>query len=260
MEFVKVQASGITKKYSFRSNDGHLVKAAFVQRPEKSILCLSTQIGCVGQCKFCSAYDRPLVRSLRIEEMVDMVNQICSRSGIVDTSKSLLISFMGTGEPLANTDSVLRAIQDFGSQVRFALSVSGYSIHQVQRLPTCIKVQFTLVSANQYIRNFLQPNVDSLLDLRAAAEYYSGPREFNVPLIEGYNDDYEAIKQIAVFVKSSGNIPVKLNKYHPMNGFESSERVEDCLEVLKEQGCEAEYYETDGADIYAACGQFELGE
>jgi len=259
MEFVKVQTSKITSKYSFRSNDGHIVKAAYVKRPEKDIICLSSQIGCVGQCKFCSAYGKPPVRSLTAIEMVDMANLICAKSTIVDT-QSLLISFMGTGEPLANLYDILQTIGTLKRADKFALSVSGYGIRQIELISPYLKVQFTLVSANQYIRDFLQPNVDSLSDLRDTAEHYSGPKEFSIPLIDGYNDDYEAIKQIADFARASGNIPVKLNKYHPMNGFGSSERVQSCLEVLEECGCKTEYYETDGADIYAACGQFEIGD
>lgn len=258
MKITHIKASGMAKRYEFRVYGGHIVKAAYVKRPGKHIICLSTQIGCASGCLFCSTGAKPFIRNLTSVEMMEMARQIKVTERIL--YEPLLVSFMGSGEPLDNIKNVVHVIRHYPEFVRFAVSVSGVSVDRVVRLPSYVKVQFTLISPFTEERWVMQPNVCPLHSLREAITSYRGLKELNVPLIAGFNDDYKNMKAIAAFSALSGGVLVKLNKFHQVESFEPSTRVVECLEALKHFGVEAEYYETDGEDIFAACGQFDCTE
>jgi len=255
MKIVDVGSSGIAKRYEFKVYGGHIAKAAYIKRPEKHIICLSTQIGCANGCLFCSTGTVPFIRNLTSSEMMGMARQIETAERIL--YEPLLLSFMGSGEPLDNIKNVVHVIRHFPDFVRFAVSVSGVKVDRVVELPTYVKVQFTLISPFTEERWMMQPSVDPLHSLREAIVSYKGPKELNVPLIASFNDDYKNMKAIAAFSALSESIPVKLNKFHQVGPFRPSTRAMGCLEMLKHLGAEAEYYETDGEDIFAACGQFD---
>lgn len=257
MKVENVRVSGIAKRYEFRSHDGERVNASYINRPEKHIICLSTQVGCLGGCLFCSTgTTKPFVRNLSCNEMIEMARQIQTSERLLH--EPLLISFMGSGEPLDNIDSVVRAIKWFPVFARFAVSVSGRNISRVAELPSYVKVQFTLISPFERKRKAMQPSVDSLECLKVAAMGYSGAKELNVPLIKGFNDGREDVSSVVLLSRELGGIPVKLNKFHSIGMFESSVRAMLCLEEFRKQGVKAEYYETDGESILAACGQLDL--
>lgn len=256
MKLINMKTSGVAKRYEFQVYDGHIVKAAYINRPEKHIICLSTQIGCSGGCLFCSTGAKPFIRNLLGNEMIEMVRQIEVTERLL--YEPLLISFMGSGEPLENIKSVLYVIKHFPEFARFAVSVSGVGVERVIRLPKYVKVQFTLISPFEEKRRAMQPIADPLEELIYAVRSYTGPEEFNIPLIAGFNDDEGTMEAVATLSHSLGNIPVKLNKFHSVGSLKPSTRAERCLEVLESQCIKAEYYETDGEDILAACGQFDL--
>lgn len=257
MKVSSVARSGIAARYNFELRDDEGVRAACIQRPEKTIICLSSQVGCVGSCVFCSASSRPFVRNLTSEEMVEMVQIIRAREHL-DPESDQLISFMGTGEPLANLDNVIQVVWQLRrSHRKFALSASGYSLGDIGRVPVHMKVQFTYVSGLGNLREAMQPYISGLNALSEAVCSYTGPKELNVPLIAGVNDGPIDMDVLAGWAKSRG-IGVKLNHLNPVNDFYPSKRESECLARLLEHGVEAELYATDGADVFAACGQFEL--
>lgn len=258
IKMARVQLSGITKKYHFLTDDGYNIKVAYVNRPEKIIVCQSTQIGCSGLCRFCSAGNLPLVRNLTADEMCWMIEESYRLSNLVsnNASKPVLVSFMGTGEPLANGGEVCHVMSRLPFS-RFALSTSGYNLTAITPYHA-LKVQFTLVSADWRMRKYMQPHVDPLPQLRNAIRRYPYSKEINVPLIANVNDNERSMEEIAELSRMVGGVNIKLNRYHPMRGYRSSDYSARCLDWLLERGCPAEYYETDGEDILAACGQFEL--
>jgi len=252
--------SGITTRFTFRLDDKHVTKAALVERPEKTIICLSTQVGCSGRCEFCSAREMELVRDLKIDELISITTRLSSYSLYRD--RRTLISLMGTGEPLMNANNVRGLYTKFGDIPNFslALSTSGYGIEGLHMIPSGFKVQFTLVSPVEEVRESIQPGVCTIDQLINAIENYKGKKEINVPLIEGVNDTRQDMRKIARIAKRVG-CSVKLNRLNPtgtdLNPV-SPEMTSVLVFLLRFCDVDAECYETDGQDIYAACGQFEI--
>ncbi len=253
--------SGITRLLSFETHDGHMTRAAIVKRPEKTIICISTQIGCAGSCKFCSAGPMRIVRNLTRQEMPHIVyDTLFYNPG---EGVPVLVSFMGTGEPLANAEEVRQSIHLMrGARtplpLRFALSTSGVFLHELERFPQDVKVQFSLVSPDPEVLRELVPQADSLGNILYALCEYPGPKEINTPLIEGVNNDYRTMHALGLIALCC-SVGIKLNRFHPVNTqYTAAGNEQQCLTWLRETGAEAELYATDGEDIMAACGQFEL--
>ncbi len=252
--------SGITRLISYETHDGHMTRAAIVKRPEKTIICVSTQIGCTGTCRFCSAGSMEIVRNLTRHEMTHIVyDTLFYNPGNVP----VLVSFMGTGEPLVNAEEVRQSIHLMRGartpqRLRFALSTSGVSLHELERFPQDVKVQFSLISPDSSVLEAMTPQADNIGSILYALCEYPGPKEINTPLIERVNNDHRTMHALGVIALSCG-VDVKLNRFHPVNTqYTAAGNEQQCLAWLRETGAEAELYATDGEDIMAACGQFEL--
>ena len=98
-----ISADG-TKKYLFATKQGEYIESAYIPDGDRATLCVSSQAGCRMGCKFCATGRQGLQHSLSAGEII---NQILS---IPDSKKLTNVVFMGMGEPLDNTDEVLRAI------------------------------------------------------------------------------------------------------------------------------------------------------
>ncbi|KKK86920.1 hypothetical protein LCGC14_2758420, partial [marine sediment metagenome] len=252
--------SGITRLLSYETHDEFKTRVALVHRPEKTIICISTQIGCTGTCKFCSAGPMAVVRGLSRFEMLHIV---CDTLFYIPASHPVLVSFMGTGEPLANAEEVRQAIQLMRGirtpgLLSFALSTSGVFLPELERFPHDVKVQFSLISPIPSVLKELVPQADRIGNILVALCHYPGPKEINTPLIEGVNNDHSTMRTLGAVAQCCG-VSVKLNRFHPVNTqYAAAGNEEQCLAWLQRTGAEAELYATDGEDIMAACGQFEL--
>ncbi len=252
--------SGITRLLSYETHDELMTRVALVCRPEKTIICISTQIGCTGTCKFCSAGPMAVVRNLTRFEMLHVV---CDTLFYIPAERPVLVSFMGTGEPLANAEEVRQAIQlmrgiHATGPLHFALSTSGVFLSELERFPHDVKVQFSLVSVIPSVLKELVPQADSVGNILYSLCKYPGPKEINTPLIEGVNNDHSNMRALGIVALHCG-VSAKLNRFHPVNTqYAAAGNEEQCLVWLRATGAEAELYATDGEDIMAACGQFEL--
>ena len=97
-----------SKKYLFKLNDGKYVESVLIPEKDHYTLCISSQVGCAQGCRFCLTAKGGFVRNLTRSEIIGQVRDI---SKCLDDSKRLTnIVFMGMGEPLANYNNVVSAI------------------------------------------------------------------------------------------------------------------------------------------------------
>ncbi len=260
-----------SKKYLFKLNDGAYVESVLIPEKGHYTLCISSQVGCAQGCKFCLTAKGGFVRNLTKGEIIAQVRDVVNQ---LDNSKHLTnIVMMGMGEPLANYNNVVSAINtitdsDAGlafSSRRLTLSTAGLApkLADLGR-ETSVNLAISLNAAENKTRNMLMPinrkyPIEKLLD--ACARYPLKPRRritFEYILIKGINDSPEDATRLAKLLRS---IQAKINLI-PFNSYEGSEfrRPEESViqnfkEVLNRHNYTAIIRYSKGQDISAACGQ-----
>ena len=269
-----------TQKFLFRLPDGNLIESVLIpaspalygEKSDRRTICISTQVGCAYGCKFCASGLEGFSRNLRANEIVDQIIAVERASG----EKIDNIVFMGMGEPLANLDNLMRAIQiinapwGLGIGARhITVSTSGL-VPQIRKLadePMQIRLAISLHGATNEVRDRIMPinrryNIDMLL---AACDYYTSRKKqrltFEYILIAGVNDSDE---QAHLLVKHARRLSANVNliPYNTVEGLPwsrpSRNRQEKFLSILRQEGIPATLRREKGHDIEAACGQLRL--
>ena len=264
---------GITTKYVQRTDDDHQIETTYVDYKNKHIICYSTQIGCSGNCNFCyTGISKTFIRNLSAYEIFKQCKNVVE---LIDPSKDkpILFSAMGIGDPLSNYKSYILSaellVNEFpSSKLSLATRVPYQDSMKLlaKHLDLHIKVMVSLHSANDKIRSILIPQSIPVHDIVKESLYYeefTGNKiEYNITLINGINDSVIDAVGVASLLrrayKESKIVPkVKVNRFNTVTNskLEPSKNVDEFINVIESYGIKVEYYETDGSDINAACGQ-----
>jgi 23S rRNA (adenine2503-C2)-methyltransferase len=269
-----------TQKFLFRLSDGNLIESVLIPASpalygspsDRRTICISTQVGCAYGCKFCASGLDGWKRNLRADEIVNQIMMVEEASGErIDN-----IVFMGMGEPLANYDNVMRAIQilnapwGIGIGARhITISTSGLvpQIRQLADQPLQIRLAVSLHGASDDVRSRIMPinrkyNLSALLD---ACRYFTSRKKqritFEFILIAQVNDSDEQARQLAKHARAL-EAKVNLIPYNKVEGLDwmqpSSDRQKKFLAVLRAADVRATLRREKGDDIAAACGQLRL--
>jgi len=269
-----------TQKFLFRLRDGNLIESVLIPASpalygspsDRRTICISTQVGCAYGCKFCASGLDGWKRNLRADEIVNQIMMVEEASGErIDN-----IVFMGMGEPLANYDNLMRAIQiinapwGIGIGARhITISTSGLvpQIRQLADQPLQIRLAVSLHGASDDVRSRIMPinrkyNLSALLD---ACRYFTSRKKqritFEFILIAQVNDSDEQARQLAKHARAL-EAKVNLIPYNKVEGLDwmqpSSDRQKKFLAVLRAADVRATLRREKGDDIAAACGQLRL--
>jgi 23S rRNA (adenine2503-C2)-methyltransferase len=277
-----------TTKFLFRLNDALLIESVLIppglESPDagqRLTLCMSTQVGCPLDCKFCATGTMGFRRDLSAGEIVDQVIQAQRLASRRITN----LVYMGMGEPMLNYDNVMKSVdiitddRSLNIGVRhITISTAGYadSIRRMADESRKVKLALSLHSLVNEKRIQLMPitkkySVEELVD--ALEYYYHKTRRrptFEYILFDQFNDTTEDIKK---FVKLSKRIPCKVNiiPFHSIDftvpsGFAATlaptprGRVEQFAQALREANITVMVRSSSGEDIEAACGQLAVEE
>ena len=297
-EVVEAQhSSDGTRKWLLRTADGHDFEMVFIPDADRGTLCVSSQVGCTLNCRFCHTGTMRLVRNLTAGEIVGQVmlardalgewpkgsmaglDQDEDDSGHYTSDGRLLtnIVMMGMGEPLYNFDAVrdaLKLVMDGDglalSKRRITLSTSGV-VPMMARAGAEIGVNLavSLHATNKAVRDEIVPinrkyGIEQLL--QACADYpgASNARRitFEYVMLQGKNDSDEDARELVRLLKAY-NLPAKVNliPFNPWPGapYECStpERIRRFAEIVFAGGISAPVRTPRGRDIDAACGQLK---
>ncbi len=163
-EIIKRQISKLdgTRKYLLKLDDGETVEAVLIPAKDRQTICLSSQVGCAFGCKFCASGLLGVKRDLRCGEMLDQA------LGIQDDAKERItnVVMMGTGEPLANYDNMMKAITVINSPYGFGIgarkitaSTVGYipGIRRYMQEKPQFELSISLHAATDEVRSQLMP-------------------------------------------------------------------------------------------------------
>ena len=260
-----------------RSSDGTIkwaiavgdqrVETVYIPEDDRATLCVSSQVGCALECKFCSTAQQGFNRNLRVSEIIGQVWRAAKIVGAVKATGVRPITnvvMMGMGEPLLNLTNVVPAMEimldDFGfglSKRRVTLSTSGV-VPALDKLGDMIDVALaiSLHAPNDEIRDEIVPinkkyNIETFLG--AVRRYLEksnanqGRVTIEYVMLDHINDGTEHAHQLAELLKDT---PCKINLI-PWNPF----RIDRFSKVLMSYGFTTIVRKTRGDDIDAACGQ-----
>lgn len=261
-----------SRKFLFGLHDGNTIETVLIPEKDHYTLCISTQAGCAMGCRFCMTARGGLIRNLTQGEIIGQVLHV--RRRLEDTDKPLTnIVLMGMGEPLANFDNVVRALDimttdrdglDFSTR-RVTLSTAGL-IPRFRELGarTRVNLAVSLNAADNITRSRLMPindpyPIEALVD--ACARYPLAPRgkiTFEYILIRGVNDsprDARNLSKLLRPVKAKINL-IPFNE-HPACDFRQPEEavILKFQEILAQKQYTVMIRRSKGSDISAACGQ-----
>lgn len=263
----------ITTKFVQVTNDNYHIETTYVDYYNKHIICYSTQIGCNKGCKICyNGIKHNFIRNLELDEIVYQIINVIEYMRINITDEPILFSAMGIGEPLDNYENYISSIYILEYKYqgsRFALATCGSNLNNIYNLAHDImdidlKLVISLHSAIWRTRRILIPTSSHINDIIYYTEKFkeisNKDVEYNITLIDGINDtdeDAKAICRLFYIHNILNTAYMKINKFNAISNskFKPSKRVEEFIGILKSFGANVEYYETNGSDINAACGQ-----
>jgi len=262
-----------TIKNAVQLHDGFIVESVLIPTESRTTACVSSQVGCSLDCKFCATARLKKMRNLNPDEIYDQVAAINHQSLLYHNHKLSNIVFMGMGEPLMNYNNVLKAIEKITSEEGLGMSPRRITL-STSGVPKMIKkladdeVKFNLAvslhSALNETRTNIMPFNESmpLEDLADALKYwYSKTKSrvtFEYIVWNGINDEKEAINALIKFCK---HIPCKVNliEYNPIDDGEfqqaSQNSINNYISNLELHGIVVNVRRSRGKDIDAACGQ-----
>lgn len=262
-----------TVKFLFGLADGESIESVLIPEATRLTLCISTQAGCAFGCAFCATAVLGLKRNLTSSEIVDQILEV-SRT-LSDKRRITHVVLMGMGEPLANYDETLRALQiitdsQWGigiSPRRVTLSTVGL-VPQIEKLmaETKVHLAISLHAPNNELRGRLMPvnRKYSLAQLIDCCRSLPIPRRtritFEYVLLQGVNDSDQHARELAKLLRG---IPSKVNviPFNPHSGTEflrpTDESIARFQNLLHEAGVQVNVRRPRGDDIQAACGQLQ---
>ena len=262
-----------TIKNAVRLHDDLIVESVLIPSKKRTTACVSSQVGCSLDCKFCATARLKKMRNLNADEIYDQVVAIDQESRLYQNMPLSNIVFMGMGEPLMNYNNVLKAIEKITSEEGLGMSpkritVSTSGIPKMIRKMADQEVKFNLAvslhSALDEVRSTIMPFNETfpLSELRAALEYWYAKTKnritYEYVVWKDVNDQQKDIDALVRFCKFA---PAKVNliEYNPIEGGEyqqaSEETIQNYIKTLEANRITVTVRRSRGKDIDAACGQ-----
>lgn len=272
-------------KFVFLTYENLAVEATYINKHDnKHIICLPSQTSCSMGCQFCHITDiasQIVNRNLSAIELFEMASIIYKELSLETNPQTLLISIMGCGEPLANTDNLILFMyllrlsvirENFKvSKLRFAVATSmpkaylkefEQFVEKVKQHNLDVKLHLSLHYTDSEVRKAWMPTSISVEDSIDLLDYYKRetkcPTEIHYALIAGVNDtltDCNALKDLVVGL----DIPIKFLAFNEKSTLTAKRSTLDVYEqfkdVLEKCGITTEYYIPPAQDIGGSCGQ-----
>ena len=268
-----------TRKWLLKFEDSNEIEAVFIPGEQRGTLCISSQVGCTLNCKFCHTGTQALVRNLTSGEIIaQLMHAKDSLNDWPADKEGRVISnvvMMGMGEPLLNYNNVSTAIKRMLSEDglnmskhKITLSTSGI----IPYIKECavdlgVNLAISLHAVNDELRNILVPinKKYPIKDLLEVCKHYANVTRdkritFEYVMLDGVNDSPEDAYRL---VKMIRGIPSKINliPFNPWPGSpyscSSDQAIAKFASIVEDSGYQSPVRTPRGQDIMAACGQLK---
>lgn len=273
--YEKAAADG-TYKWLLRLADGNCIETVFIPEKTRGTLCVSSQVGCILNCDFCSTGKQGFNRNLTTAEIISQVwiavRKLSQANGLHDHHVTNVV-MMGMGEPLLNFDNVIPALHimldDFAyglSKRRVTVSTAGVipAIYALRKV-TDVALAVSLHAPNDELRNQIVPlNKKYPLKelMNACKDYFKDDKRRSITMeyvmLDGVNDSREHAQQL-INVLSGVRAKVNLIPFNPFPHTQyqrsDAKTIDRFRDILMQAGLNTTIRRTRGDDIDAACGQ-----
>ena len=272
-----------THKWLLDLGDGNEVECVHIPESDRGTLCVSSQVGCTLNCRFCHTGTQRLVRNLEPTEIVGQIMLARDHLGEWPTAERRTIYerelsnivMMGMGEPLYNFENVAKALKivmdDAGiaiSRRRITLSTAGV----VPLIERCgeelgVNLAVSLHAVHDELRDEIVPinRKYPIAELLEACRNYPGLKNsrritFEYVMLKDVNDSDADAREL---VRIIAGIPAKVNliPFNPWPGApydrSTNARIEAFAEIVRNAGYPSPVRTPRGEDIMAACGQLK---
>ncbi len=266
-----------TIKWAMKVGDQD-VETVYIPEDDRATLCVSSQVGCALECKFCSTAQQGFNRNLKVSEIIGQVWRAAREIGLEkETGRRPItnVVMMGMGEPLLNMKNLIPSLElmldDLGfglSKRRVTVSTSGV-VSGLNQMTGNIDVALaiSLHAPNDKIRSDIMPINDrwDIQDFLASVRRYIASSNANrgkvtveYVLLDRINDDMDHARELAELLKDT---PCKINliPFNPYPGSPynkpSNSRIDRFQKTLMQYDHTVTVRKTRGDDIDAACGQ-----
>jgi 23S rRNA (adenine2503-C2)-methyltransferase len=258
-------------KFVGKLSDGKSIECVVLKQEGYNTLCVSSQVGCPVDCKFCLTGVAGFTRNLKAEEIV---GQILFSNQHGHPIRNLV--FMGMGEPLLNYDALKKSVDiltaawgfDIGKR-KLTISTSGFT-KTIQKLiddEWYVNLAFSVGCADPLKRERIMPveKQNPIIEVSRLIHKYQSLHNRQLTLeytfLEGINDteaDLKALINLAKYLNAKVNL-INLNphKHIPFSPI-SSAKQQWAYGFIQDSGVYVTVRYRKGQDIAAACGQ--LGE
>lgn len=264
-----------TYKWLIRLSCGNVIETVYIPEKGRGTLCVSSQVGCTLACTFCSTGQQGFNRNLEVSEIIGqlwLANECLGKDPKGNRVVTNVV-MMGMGEPLANYDNVIAAMNLMRDDLAYGISWRRVTLSTSGMVPMIDKLRedchvslaISLHAANDKLRSEIIPlnNKYPISELLSACKrYVEGHQRRHITieyvLLDGINDSIQDAKDLIRILKG---LPTKINliPFNPFAGTEyrcsSRAVIARFQQQLTDDGFVATVRKTRGDDIVAACGQ-----
>lgn len=260
-----------TVKYLYRVGEGHFVEAVYIPDGDRATLCVSSQVGCKMNCKFCMTGKQGFSAHLTAGQIINQINSLPERDRLTN------VVMMGMGEPLDNLDEVLKALDIMTAPYGYAWSPKRVTLSTVglrkglRRFleETDCHLAVSLHSPIPLQRRELMPaekafSIVEIVDLLRGYDFSKQRRlSFEYILFKGVNDSPLHARELVKLLRGL-DCRVNLIRFHAIPGVDLSgcdmEAMTAFRDYLTSHGVFTTIRASRGEDIFAACGMLSTAK
>ena len=260
-----------TVKYLYRVGEGHFVEAVYIPDGDRATLCVSSQVGCKMNCKFCMTGKQGFSAHLTAGQIINQINSLPERDRLTN------VVMMGMGEPLDNLDEVLKALDIMTAPYGYAWSPKRVTLSTVglrkglRRFleETDCHLAVSLHSPIPLQRRELMPaekafSMVEIVDLLRGYDFSQQRRlSFEYILFKGVNDSPLHARELVKLLRGL-DCRVNLIRFHAIPGVDLSgcdmEAMTAFRDYLTSHGVFTTIRASRGEDIFAACGMLSTAK
>ena len=260
-----------TVKYLYRAGEGHFVEAVYIPDEDRATLCVSSQVGCKMNCKFCMTGKQGFTANLTAGQILNQIYSIPERDKLTN------IVFMGMGEPFDNLDEVLKVLEILTSEYGYGWSPKRITVSSVglkKGLERFLNESDCHLAISMHTpipsqRRDLMPaekafSITEIIDILHNYDFSKQRRlSFEYIVFKGVNDSLIYAKEIVKLLRGI-ECRVNLIRFHAIPNVDlegvDMETMVAFRDYLTQHGVFATIRASRGEDIFAACGMLSTSK